>query len=92
VGDVVSSGIRGVRRRIVGALLATRLSSLRCVLRGDEEESEPSAELEGVRGGVRGKDSIVLIVTWRTSVTEIEACPAMCLAKAEDLGTVVKTT
>jgi len=45
-----------------------------------------------VRGGEGGKDGGVLIVTCRTSATEIEACPAISLARVEDLGVVAKTT
>lgn len=91
---VASSGIRGARDRMVGALLAMRLKSLWrdrniwC----DDAESESSPELEGVRGGEVAEDDGALTVTWRTSETEMVASAAISRARAEDLGVVVKTT
>jgi hypothetical protein len=41
---------------------------------------------------VGGKDGGALIVTSRTTATDIVARIAMSLARSDDLGTVVKTT
>lgn len=81
-------------RRTVGALLATRLSSFRreSRIRPDEEESESSAEPEGVSGGDGGKVGDVLIVTWRMSPTEIVPLAAISRARLQDFGTVLNTT
>lgn len=89
----MSSGIHGARNRTVGALLVTRLKSLR---RGkdwcDDGESEMFPRLEGVTGGDVAEDDGALTVTSRMSETVMVASVAISRARAEALGAVVKTT
>ena len=75
-------------------VLATRNRPLRATRPNPpgREDDRSSFEVEGVSGGVGGKEGASVMVTWRTSDMEIVASAAISLAMLAERGVVVKTT
>jgi len=87
----MSSGEEAEHERAGEALLATRFF-LQNFMGLDKDGSKSSLEVDGVSGGVGGREIVSLIWIRRRRETEIVASAAISRASDEDRGVVLKTT